>query len=258
MIEKLAQRAEENAAKQGGYTIRDGIAFCDTCGKPRQKLMPFPGGERLIWISCGCHEQESTAEAERIEKLQEIGRVCPKWTFDRADSAENLEKLRRYAAAWDKVKERGAGLLLWGPVGTGKTFLTHCIANEVIRRDEAVLITSFSSAVNAGFDKREELVRCVRERALVVFDDLGAERSSEYALETVFVLVDERLRSGNPMIVTTNLALSELRNPGDLDRKRIYDRILQRCVPVEFKGQSLREREAAELLEFMRGVLAGT
>ena len=71
----------------------------------------------------------------------------------------------------------------------------------------------------------------IRNAPLVVFDDLGAERSSEYALENVFMMVDERYRARKPLIVTSNLTLNELKNPQGMDRKRIYDRILECASP---------------------------
>ena len=73
----------------------------------------------------------------------------------------------------------------------------------------------------------------------------------------MFLLVDERYRSGRPLIVTTNLTENELHSPQDIDRKRIYDRILERCVPLYFDGGSKREEQAAEMRKFMKDLLEG-
>ena len=104
---------------------------------------------------------------------------------------------------------KNVGLLLWGNVGTGKTFAAHCVCNELLQRDEpvSVFITSLSRVLNSGWDKSDTVTR-IRDAPLVVFDDLGAERSSEYALENVFMMVDERYRARKPTIVTTNLTLN--------------------------------------------------
>ena len=110
--------------------------------------------------------------------------------------------------------------------------------------------------MNSGFD-RTSILKRIRDTPLVCFDDLGVERSSEYALEAVFLLVDERYRSGRPLIVTTNLTEKELHFPQDIDRKRIYDRILERCVPLHFDGGSKREEQAAETRKFMKELLEG-
>lgn len=258
MIDKIEKKAAEAAREDGGYTVRDGIAYCNTCGEPRQMLIDIDEGDRrLVWCSCRCmEERERGGNRERIEKLQQLGGVSPRCIFDRAQPSKELDMCRRYAAGWDEVRKRGAGLLLWGGVGCGKTFAAHCIANELIKRDTPVFISSLSRVLNSGFDKTEVLRR-IHETPLVVFDDLGAERSSEYALEMVFMLIDERYKSEKPLIVTTNLTLDELKHPTNIDHKRIYDRILQRCVPIHFEGSSKREQEAAENLQFMRDLLAG-
>lgn len=96
----------------------------------------------------------------------------------------------------------------------------------------------------------------IRDAPLVVFDDLGAERSSEYALENVFMMVDERYRARKPTIVTTNLTLNELKNPQGMDRKRIYDRILEMCVPIYFDGPSRRRETADDKLLIMQELTA--
>ena len=77
-----------------------------------------------------------------------------------------------------------------------------------------------------------------------IIDDLGVERSAEYAMEQMFFVIDSRYRSRRPMIITTNLKLSELKNPPDLAHARIYDRILERCAPILFDGKNFREENA--------------
>ena len=77
-----------------------------------------------------------------------------------------------------------------------------------------------------------------------IIDDLGVERSTEYAMEQMFFVFDSRYRSRRPMIITTNLKLSELKNPPDLAHARIYDRILERCAPILFDGKNFREENA--------------
>ena len=63
-------------------------------------------------------------------------------------------------------------------------------------------------------------------------------------MEQMFFVIDSRYRSRRPMIITTNLKLSELKNPPDLAHARIYDRILERCAPILFAGKNFREENA--------------
>ena len=88
-----------------------------------------------------------------------------------------------------------------------------------------------------------------------IIDDLGVERSTEYAMEQMFFVIDSRYRSRRPMIITTNLKLSELKNPPDLAHARIYDRILERCAPILFDGKNFREENAGATRQTAKDVV---
>ena len=85
--------------------------------------------------------------------------------------------------------------------------------------------------------------------ALLILDDLGAERNTSYGKECVFDVVNRRLLSVKPMIITTNITLSAMQKATDLDDRRIYDRILEVCVPILFNGENFRKGNAAEHLK---------
>ena len=99
-------------------------------------------------------------------------------------------------------------------------------------------------------DDRNRFIESFNQCSLLIIDDLGVERSSEFALEQVFSVIDSRYRSRKPMIITTNLTLEE--NPQDLAHARIYDRILERCIPVKISRQNIREMNAASNLKEVR------
>ena len=85
--------------------------------------------------------------------------------------------------------------------------------------------------------------------ALLILDDLGAERNTSYGKECVFDVVNRRLLSGKSMIITTNITLSAMQKATDLDDRRIDDRILEVCVPILFNGENFRKGNAAENLK---------
>lgn len=87
---------------------------------------------------------------------------------------------------------------------------------------------------------------------LLILDDFGMERQTDYAREQVFNIIDGRYRFHKPLIVTTNLSLSELKHPNDIVEERIFDRILEMCVPVCFDGESLRQDKAKENLQMYK------
>ena len=79
----------------------------------------------------------------------------------------------------------------------------------------------------------------------------GAEiaHNTSFVKERVFDVVDKRLLTGKPMIVTTNIPLSVMKQAADLDDRRIFDRILEVCVPIMFDGDSFRKSTAADNLK---------
>jgi DNA replication protein DnaC len=69
-------------------------------------------------------------------------------------------------------------------------------------------------------DDRNRFIESFNQYSLLIIDDLGIERNSEFALEQVFNIIDSRYRSRKPLIVTTNLTLDELENPKDLAHRK--------------------------------------
>ena len=160
---------------------------------------------------------------------------------------------------WEDAARKNIGLLLFGDVGTGKSFLAGCIANALLEQDVPVLMTNFPTILNRmtglfGSD-RADFLASLNAYDLLILDDLGAERGTEYALEQVFAVIDARYRSRKPLVVTTNLTLDALKHPDDLAHARIYDRILEICAPILFGGENLRVEKANEMKTAARNIL---
>ena len=124
-----------------------------------------------------------------------------------------------------------------------------CIRDSaLLEQDVPVLMTNFPSILNrlTGMfsEDRAAFIASLDEYDLLIIDDVGVERSTDYAMEQMFFVIDSRYRSRRPMIITTNLKLSELKNPPDLALARSYDRILERCAPILFDGKNVREENA--------------
>lgn len=90
---------------------------------------------------------------------------------------------------------------------------------------------------------------------LLIIDDFGMERGTEYALEQIYNIVDSRYRSRKPLIVTTNLTLEELKNPQSTAYARIYDRLLEMCTPIACVGTSMRKHAGQEKLQLLRTLI---
>ena len=70
-------------------------------------------------------------------------------------------------------------------------------------------------------------------------------------------LSPSRYRSQKPLIVTTNLPLNEIRHPQDTAHARIYDRLLEMCVPICFTGENFRRQAAAQKMAKMQALMKG-
>ena len=92
---------------------------------------------------------------------------------------------------------------------------------------------------------------------LLILDDLGTERNTDYALEKVYNIVDSRSRVSKPMILTTNLDLQDMIQAEDIRYKRIYDRILETCYPVKVSGDSFRRISAEQRFDRMAKFMEG-
>lgn len=155
------------------------------------------------------------------------------------------------------MKKKRMGYLLWGPIGTGKSYLARCVANALLDCGVTVKMMNFSGILNDLFaaEDKTEYIRCLMKYDLLIIDDLGAERNSEYATEIVFSVVDARYRSGKPLIITTNLSLVKMKSETDAGKRRIYDRILEMCVPMKMDGDSKREKLATNKMHNMEEFL---
>ncbi|NBH73966.1 AAA family ATPase [Clostridiaceae bacterium] len=214
----------------------DGLIHCKKCHGSRQTVVPRFGGSGYFMPRCLCPCKQ------KAQGLPD--RYLYDYTFAN-DNGQNpaMEKTHAYVEHWKEAYRDNTGLLLFGDVGTGKSFFAGCIANALLDRDVPVLMTNFPSILNrqTGVFAEDRLAFIA---SLLVIDDLGVERNTEYAMEQIFTIIDSRYRSKKPLIVTTNLKLEEIKNPPDLAHARIYGRILERCAPVLFSGKNFREEGA--------------
>ena len=164
-------------------------------------------------------------------------------TFDRDDRPEHIlsKAARAYAENFQPALEQH-GIMFSGNVGTGKTFYACCIANAVIDRGCTAWVTTLQPLVRAlcSYESAEKILKRIRDVDLLVLDDLGSTALNEFTTDKLFEIVDERYRSGKPLIVTTNL------NPDDawksnIGMRRIFDRLKERCRNVVMDGESRRK-----------------
>lgn len=270
-MKNLEARANEAIKTEEGDYIKDGLLYCGKCNTPKQKRVEIMGMVIFpkVLCKCGCEQRDREEEAERkkafaerINKYRNMGfpqSQMQYWTFDNDDLGnEKLTNMaKRYVNHFDAFYKDGKGLLLYGGVGTGKTYIACMIANALIDKGYPVLVTNFArvlSTLQGTFDKQEYL-DSLNQFKLLIIDDLGIERDTGYAKEQVFNIIDSRYRAGLPMIITTNLTMQKLATESELADKRVYDRILERCYPVEVTGESRRMKKLINSRDDMKDIL---
>ena len=272
-IEGLIHPAELRSDENIG---NDGLIYCSKCHTPRQKRIEVSGKTIEPRCMCACQTEDyDRREQERkhrefldmVAKNRSIGLPDPglrKHTFenDLGYNPKQIRMAKRYVQHWEEMQKNSTGLLLWGDVGTGKSFIAGCIANALLDKGVPVIMTNFARLLNKLTDMyagdRNAYIDSFKRYPLMIIDDLGVERNSEFAREQVFSVIDSRYRSELPMIVTTNLTLEELQHPEDLSRSRIYDRVLERCLPIRINDQNIRELNQAATFAQAKQLLRST
>ena len=283
IIKSVASRGLADQTKHEGDRVDGrGILICGKCGEPRQMFKSFPNPSKedpqhrstiKVVVMCRCEREEAAKKEKDREFAREYGKIqaireaslmdnrFSTATFEvfrrTSHNDRNLRLCKRFAERFDLMMEKNQGLLFWGDVGTGKSFAAACIANYLLEKKIPVIMTSFVKLLDIasgklGGDAILSRLSCAK---LVIFDDLGAERGTDYALEKVYNIIDTRYRNKLPMILTTNLSIDDMKAEQDIRYSRIYDRILEVCYPMQFTGPSWRKREASRRYNEMEKLL---
>ena len=250
-------------AQEKADYYRDGLLYCGRCNTPKQSRVIIFGKHPPVECSCIKAERDAMeagfkrqAEQRKINLLRGTAfsdAELRRWTFSNDDNTRpDLSDMAwRYVNRFTHNPEENKGLLLYGPTGTGKTFYACCIANALIDRGISCLATCFTRVSNTLFGMKEgkqEYIDSLNAPALLVLDDLAAERNTEYMQELVFSIIDARYRAGKPVIITTNLTAQEFNYPADMQKKRIYSRLFEMCDFVEVNGKDRRKEELRRVL----------
>jgi DNA replication protein DnaC len=269
----VKDQEEVNPVEDGDYVGEDGLLVCGVCGKRKQYRIQLGAFERIVPCVCKCREKEVEErrrqdeyqeQMRQITRLKDSSMMASKYRDAHFEGYTIREENRKvfnlatnYVENFREMKEKNQGLLLYGPVGTGKSFTAACIANSLLENRVSVIMTSFVKIlqdIQQNFNEAEYL-RILNGVSLLIIDDLGAERNTDYALEKVYNVVDSRIRTNKPMILTTNLELADMIKCQDIRYKRVYDRIFETCYPVEMPGKSFRQIEAAKRFDRMKSLM---
>ena len=275
----IAAAERANPPEQGDYYDEEGFLVCGKCHTRREYIPShqIEGMEGMkVKILCKCRQEEERRKEEEDRRRKDMEAVealrgrslmdsrLKDATFENIQTtdanARNLKLCKSYAERFDQMVKKNQGLLLYGGVGTGKTFAAACIANYLLERQCPVVMTSFIKLLESakGFDEEfNKAIQRLNKVKLLIIDDLGAERDTGFAIEKVYDIIDSRYRAKLPVILTTNLSLEEMKSADDIRYARIYDRIFEQCYPMQFTGRSWRKSEANRKFKEMEMLLEG-
>lgn len=245
----------------------EGFICCSKCKEPKQS--EYEGHRYSIPCKCRRDEIEAKELEEKRRKLEEKrafsipNAKLRSFTFDKDDQQdkETTNILKRYVSKFVEMKAKGLGLLLWGSVGTGKTFYAHCIANALIDAGYSVKSTSLSTVVQLAqdFENGEREINKILQNQVILIDDVGTERQTTFANEQIYNFIDKATSLNRVLLLTTNFMPKEFeeaaQDTADLVHARIYSRILEKCYPVKVNKIKHRDALKEENRQFMKNLL---
>ncbi|MCM1315099.1 MAG: ATP-binding protein [Alistipes senegalensis] len=259
----------------------DGLWYCKKCHTAKQGLKECNGQILRHNKQCDCEYTKEQAKEKAVQeqmKNENIARLrydafpaCKNspdstknmrsWTFanDKGYQPELRYRAEKFVENFDIFYQKGKGLLFYGGVGTGKSYMAACIANALVEREKSVLMTDFatiSAAVSGIYDK-QGYYESLNNYSLLILDDLASERDSPYMHEIVHKVINSRCDAGLPMIITTNLTEDDIFKPNKkfLHDQRIFSRITSKCVILEVTGPDLRQETGYEEIDEMEALL---
>lgn len=258
MIEKVLVSGIEFKINKETDEYKDGHVFCKACGEQLDlepiNLLSKPYIFRKKCL-CDRKKDEEYKKRQRLQKIEYLKNSCFKsptqfnhrFSSYIGDKDKSYNIALNYAKHFEEMKKENIGLLFYGNVGSGKSFLASCIANYLI--EETLLpvkMMNFSDIINelqsGGFNlDKNQYINSIANVPLLILDDLGIERDTSYAKEQVYNVINARYQMQKPTIITTNLSLEAIENPQEIEYQRIYSRILEICLPVFINGEDFRK-----------------
>ena len=261
--------------------------FCNKKLGWKGLINPFDKSSILNWISItDCYCEEFLKEKDRIKRFEEQKRIEQEEIKRKKDELEKIQKVfknsnmtkrgikrtfdsfevnkanrrayeiaKKYAEDWDKFKNDGTGLIFIGQFGTGKTHLAFAIANYLLNQGVPVVfetLINLMEKLKLGYEKDTnlgyyEIIKLYCECDLLIIDDLGKEKLSEWVLEKLFQIINSRYENMLPILITTNYNEKEIikrlsYNNDGIAAQSLVSRLNEVCLEVNMNFGDYRKR----------------
>lgn len=267
ILTEVSLKAQETIGIDEKDYIKDGLLYCYKCNTPKQhRLKHHFGANEIVFKLCECGEQRKAQrliEEKRQERLKQIYTLRDDafpteelksklsgfdFTADDNGNPYISQVAKNYVNNFSNMLSSGKGIIFYGNTGVGKTFSSLCIINSLIDQgvpcgyiDFPRLISEFRSRQD-----KQSYIDSFNRFKLLVADDLGAESDTNYSLEITYNLINTRYLAGLPTIITTNLTGEQLKNPCNVQERRLFSRLFEMCVPIECTGSDRRKKKLAD------------
>lgn len=233
---------------------------CPVCGEEIQEQVIEFAGHKIgpHRVECTCmrkhREEQERLEKER-ERRERIGGIkaasgiplrYQSVNFDtfiqNRDNVKSFSTVKKYVQDFEKHRKNGAGLLLSGPCGCGKTYLACAAANALAEQFYGNIFRKIGQIYDEAIQNYGVIPELYKNATLLIIDDFGAENATAAKQATLLKLIDARYDAMKPIIITSNLTFQEIDDKDKFD-KRISDRIAEMCFNVPMVADSYRRRK---------------
>jgi DNA replication protein DnaC len=240
---------------------------CPICEKEKTwRKATIMGAVIRVPIMCQCEvdleeevrkQEEAKAKQERISRILALSNLGERFrdaSFDSWVSSPTTENcyatMKEYAETFSKETE--TGYCIYGRAGNGKSHLAAALVNRLIQRGfTAVFIEApdLFSRIKAtygaeGSGSEDKIMSALGKCDLLVLDDAGAEKPTEWVQEKFFQIINTRYKKKLPVVITTNT--KDMAGLEDIIGFRAYDRVLEMCEPLKNSGESYRRSIAVQ------------
>lgn len=275
-MEKMRTIIEKSKMVDSDSKYKYEIPKCPICGEPIGKVVKTAFGTIVGPRACKCRREKlnkQNIESKNLEKQIRLKQVIKnslinksfrKNTFKNWNHFLGNERLykisKKYAENFYRMKENNQGILVYGNSGNGKTYFSSCIANYLLDKLIPVMcigsigLTEKISESKKSFGENGifKLLNSLDNADLLIIDDLGTEPDNKWTRAMIYQIIEKRNTSKLPLIITTNINLSELKERYD---ERTYSRLIKMCRFIENTSNDIRKVQGRQQTSLFKEIL---